>query len=40
MFFIDIEVHQQDEKVAVALRALKEKASFLKIVGSYPVAGV
>ncbi|MBQ9183781.1 MAG: prephenate dehydratase [Neisseriaceae bacterium] len=40
VFFIDIEGHQQDENVAVALRALKEKASFLKIVGSYPVAGV
>ena len=40
VFFIDIEGHQLDPNVSTALNALKEKASFLKIIGSYPVAGV
>ncbi|MGQ0651424.1 MAG: prephenate dehydratase [Betaproteobacteria bacterium] len=38
MFFIDVEGHQQDEKVARALAALAGRAPFLKILGSYPVA--
>ncbi len=38
VFFIDIEGHQKDEKVAKALDSLKGKTSFLKILGSYPVA--
>jgi chorismate mutase/prephenate dehydratase len=36
VFFIDIEGHQQDEKVAAALTELREKSAFLKILGSYP----
>lgn len=36
VFFVDIEGHQQDEKVAPALAGLREKAAFLKILGSYP----
>ncbi|WP_292993144.1 prephenate dehydratase [Nitrosomonas sp.] len=36
VFFIDIEGHQQDENVAAALTELREKAAFLKILGSYP----
>ncbi len=36
VFFVDIEGHQQDNNVSDALRALKEKAAFLKILGSYP----
>ncbi|MBO7082029.1 MAG: prephenate dehydratase [Neisseriaceae bacterium] len=40
VFFIDIEGHQLNPNVATALNALKEKASFLKIIGSYPVASV
>ncbi len=38
VFFIDLEGHQQDEKVAAALAGLRQKAPFLKILGSYPVA--
>ncbi len=38
VFFVDIEGHQQDDKVAQALLDLKAKASFLKVLGSYPVA--
>ena len=38
MFFVDIEGHQQEENVAKALAELGEKASFLKILGSYPAA--
>lgn len=38
MFFVDIEGHRQDEKVAQALAELAPRAAFLKILGSYPVA--
>jgi len=38
VFFVDIEGHQQDEKVAAALAELKNIASFVKVLGSYPVA--
>ena len=38
VFFVDIEGHQQDEKVAQALAELREKAALLKILGSYPAA--
>ena len=38
VFFMDIEGHRQDEKVAKAIVELQEKTSFLKILGSYPVA--
>jgi chorismate mutase/prephenate dehydratase len=38
VFFVDIEGHQQDEKVAAALVELKQAAAFLKVLGSYPVA--
>ncbi len=36
VFFVDIEGHQQDAKIAMALEELKKKAAFLKILGSYP----
>jgi len=36
VFFVDIEGHQQDANVAAALEELREKATFLKILGSYP----
>ena len=39
VFYIDIEGHQLDAKVARALAALGRKAAFLKVLGSYPVAG-
>jgi chorismate mutase / prephenate dehydratase len=38
VFFIDVEGHQQDERVAAALAELRQKAPFLKVLGSYPVA--
>ncbi|MDP2198642.1 MAG: prephenate dehydratase [Sulfurimicrobium sp.] len=38
MFFVDIEGHHQDEKVAQALAELRDKAAFLKVLGSYPAA--
>lgn len=36
VFFVDIEGHQQDDNVAKALAELRDKAAFLKILGSYP----
>ena len=38
VFFVDVEGHQKDAEVAKALESLKNKTSFLKILGSYPVA--
>lgn len=40
VFFVDIEGHRQDEKVACALTELEKQAAFLKVLGSYPVAVV
>jgi len=37
-FYVDIEGHQQDPKVAKALAELRDKAPFVKIFGSYPAA--
>lgn len=38
VFFADIKGHQQDEKIIRALDEIREKATFLKILGSYPSA--
>jgi chorismate mutase/prephenate dehydratase len=38
VFFIDLEGHQKDRPVAAALEGLRERAPFLKILGSYPAA--
>lgn len=38
IFFVDIEGHFRDEKVAVAVKEIENRASFLKVLGSYPVA--
>lgn len=38
VFFIDIEGHQTDEKVQAAIAELKQRASVVKVLGSYPVA--
>jgi chorismate mutase/prephenate dehydratase len=38
VFYVDIEGHQRDPGVARALAELKQKASLLKILGSYPAA--
>lgn len=38
IFYVDIEGHQSDAKVAAALVQLKQIAAFVKVLGSYPVA--
>jgi len=38
VFYVDIEGHQADAKIAAALAELKQAAAFVKILGSYPVA--
>ena len=40
VFFVDIDGHQTDKKVAAALSELKEVAAFVKILGSYPVTTI
>jgi chorismate mutase / prephenate dehydratase len=37
-FYVDIEGHQSDERVAKALAELRARAPFVKIFGSYPAA--
>jgi chorismate mutase/prephenate dehydratase len=39
VFFIDLEGHQSDSRVAAAIAELKSRAPFLKVLGSYPAAG-
>jgi len=39
VFYIDLEGHQEDARVAAALDALRRQAPFLKVLGSYPAAG-
>ncbi len=38
LFFVDLEGHQQDAPVAAALAELRERAPFLKLLGSYPAS--
>jgi chorismate mutase/prephenate dehydratase len=38
LFFVDLEGHQEEEPVAAALSELRERAPFLKLLGSYPAA--
>ena len=38
MFYVDLQGHRQDAKVAKALLGLEKLAPFLKILGSYPAA--
>jgi len=40
VFFVDIEGHHEDARVATALAELQKKSSLLKVLGSYPVAVV
>lgn len=35
-FFVDLEGHEKDEKVAAALKGLQERAAYFKVLGSYP----
>jgi chorismate mutase/prephenate dehydratase len=37
-FFIDIEGHEDDERVASALSDLRAASGFFKILGAYPTA--
>jgi chorismate mutase/prephenate dehydratase len=36
VFFIDVEGHMTDSKVALSLKEIASRASFLKVLGSYP----
>jgi chorismate mutase/prephenate dehydratase len=38
VFFVDIEGHRNDGKVARALAELEKHAAFIKVLGSYPIA--
>lgn len=40
IFFVDIEGHHLDANVKVALAEIEQRASFVKVLGSYPVAVV
>jgi chorismate mutase / prephenate dehydratase len=37
VFFVDVEGHEQEPHVSAALSEVRDKAAFLKILGSYPV---
>ena len=39
LFFVDIEGHRSDDNVAKALAEVRERATFVKVLGSYPRAG-
>lgn len=38
VFFIDIQGHIKEEKVALAVQKIKNKTPFVKFLGSYPVS--
>ncbi|TMH07658.1 MAG: ACT domain-containing protein, partial [Betaproteobacteria bacterium] len=38
LFFVDLEGHREDAPVAAALAELRQRAPFLKLLGSYPAA--
>ena len=40
VFFVDVEGHEHDAPVAAALEGLRARAAFLKILGSFPAAGL
>ena len=40
VFYVDLQGHQTDADVAVALKELGERAAFVKVLGSYPVAAI
>ena len=39
IFFVDVDGHFEDSKVAKAIARLSETCSFVKILGSYPNSG-
>jgi chorismate mutase / prephenate dehydratase len=40
VFYVDIDGHREDAAVAAALKELNERAAFVKVLGSYPVAAI
>ncbi|MBE9516098.1 MAG: ACT domain-containing protein, partial [Proteobacteria bacterium] len=38
VFFLDVEGHYKDAKIAAALEELEQQAAFIKLLGSYPKA--
>lgn len=38
LFFVDVEGHAKDDNVARALAEMRDKATFVKVLGSYPMA--
>jgi len=40
VFYADINGHREDAAVAAALKELDERAAFVKVIGSYPVAAI
>lgn len=38
VFFIDVEGHEEDDKVRQAIAALEQEADLVKVLGSYPRA--
>ncbi|NBX00833.1 MAG: prephenate dehydratase, partial [Methylophilaceae bacterium] len=40
IFFVDIEGHYHDANIKQALAEIEQRASFVKVLGSYPVAVV
>jgi chorismate mutase/prephenate dehydratase len=40
VFYVDIEGHRDDAAVTAALNELNERAAFVKVLGSYPVAAI
>lgn len=40
VFYADINGHREDAEVAAALGELNERAAFVKVIGSYPVAAI
>ena len=38
VFFVDLEGHEEDERVKKALEELRERAKMVRVLGSYPVA--
>lgn len=40
VFYVDVEGHRDDPAVAAALRTLVDRAAFVKVLGSYPVAAI
>ena len=39
IFYVDLEGHQDNTEVKAALEELRSQCLFLKVLGSYPVAG-